>query len=507
MTGMSSPRTVIQNWAKSQLEIVNDFLSTISEQERAACWENMVNEAKLMEQEGIKNFLNMKSAMLEANISYSNTLRIRVYALGTEGEVMSNNVAESVADYYRLNRLNVTIFKSLMYALSNKISNENHAVGVSRDDLYAYFSVQNYGQYVTLLEVMSTIEVEVESLRTHLAQWDNLVTRLTSQEVAHRKQNEGDKGLAAKINSNREKPVDATAIEEQIQKWQVEIQNMLVARTWGWEVEAPNPGEDTTVPAGVERGSDGSVESYESDHDDCQCTCSDCRYHDCDCDDCDNQNDDPQHCGYDDCQSCSSYEFRTTGGIPRALHPGLRKLLEQISDTEKNETAGTHIHVYARDLEAYQIGVVLGGYALTQRVWDVLAGRDVENDSRCRQYADLIPGEYVSYALRRKALYHIGKFNAVNTHHVTTDRGTLEFRQMNCNFDFNRITFMGWMVRGLVEVAKRGATITEFFNIVDIEGFIKLYAKYGFTTFNETDVVDDPIGSRYNQSRNRVITA
>jgi hypothetical protein len=66
---------------------------------------------------------------------------------------------------------------------------------------------------------------------------------------------------------------------------------------------------------------------------------------------------------------------------------------------------------------------------------------------------------------------------------------------------------MAWMVRGLVEVAKRGATITEFFNIKDIEGFIKLYAKYGFTTFNETDAIEDPMGSRYNQSRNRIAVA
>ena len=63
------------------------------------------------------------------------------------------------------------------------------------------------------------------------------------------------------------------------------------------------------------------------------------------------------------------------------------------------------------------------------------------------------------------------------------------------------------MVRGLVEVAKRGAKITEFFNITDIEGFIKLYAKYGFTTFEETKEIDDPMGSRYNQSRNRIAIA
>jgi hypothetical protein len=285
---------------------------------------------------------------------------------------------------------------------------------------------------------------------------------------------------------------------------------MLVARTWGWEVEAPNPG-DPTVPAGVDAGSDGSVVSYEADPDysDCECGCRDCNYHECNCEDCENYNDDPDHCGDYDCASSTevSVEYRTTGGIPRAQHPGLKKLLNQISDTEKNETAGTHIHVYARDLSAEQIGVVLGGYAITQRIWDVLSGRDVNSDARCRQYADVLPAKRISWILRNKKLEHVGKFTAVNTMHVTTDRGTIEFRQMNCNFDYNRITFMGWMVRGLVEVAKRGAKINEFFKIKDVEGFIKLYAKYGYTLKSETTEVDDPMGSRYNQSRNKVEVA
>jgi hypothetical protein len=382
-----------------------------------------------------------------------------------------------------------------------------HSITTGQDDTYAQYGVDNYDSYSKLLATIVNLEVPSDTLRNSLAYWNNVVRTIRTYEARQQKQNMGDSGLSEKINKNREKKVDIEAIENQIQVWQTQINNMLVARTWGWEVEAPNPGENVTVPAGVERGSDGSVESYEENHDDCECGCNECSYHDCDCDDCENRNDDPQHCGYDDCSSCCSYEFRTTGGIPRALHPGLKKLLAQINDTEKNDSAGTHIHVYAKDLEAVQIGVVLGAYALTQRVWDVLAGRDVDNDNRCKQYADLVPGVAVSHTLRHKALYIVGKFNAVNTLHVTSERGTLEFRQMNCNFDYDRITFFAWMVRGLVEVAKRGARITEFFNITDIEGFIKLYAKYGFTTFEETKDIDDPMGSRYNQSRNRIAIA
>jgi hypothetical protein len=506
MTAMSQ-RTIIQDWAKKQLEIVQEFLSDIDVSEQGTPWMTMTEELKLMNTEEITSFLGMDSPMFDASMTYSNSIRIRLFALGSEGERMSEFVDTRIAPYYRKNRLNVVIYKGLMNQLFRQISHTQSDIGMSRDDLYTYITVSNYQQYLKALTQMSNIEITTEGLREALSSWDVTTSRIASNEEAQIRANKGDSGLAAKINANRDKKVDVAEVEEQIQKWQVEIQNMLVARTWGWEVEAPNPGSDVVVPAGVEQGSDGSVESYESDHEDCECSCSDCTYHECSCDNCDSYNDDPQHCGYDDCVSCSSYEYRTTGGIPRALHPGLSKLLEQIKDTEKNVSAGTHVHVYARDLEAYQIGIVLGAYALTQRVWDVIAGRDVENDGRCRQYSDLVPGESVSHTLRRKVLYHVGKFNAVNTQHVTTERGTLEFRQMNCNFDFNRITFFAWMVRGLVEVAKRGATITEFFNITDIEGFIKLYAKYGFTTFKETEVVDDPMGSRYNQSRNRIVTA
>jgi hypothetical protein len=57
------------------------------------------------------------------------------------------------------------------------------------------------------------------------------------------------------------------------------------------------------------------------------------------------------------------------------------------------------------------------------------------------------------------------------------------------------------MVRVLVEVAKRGAKLNEFMHITDINGLIKVYAKYGFKYESETESIDNPQGSRYNQSR------
>jgi hypothetical protein len=506
MTTMSL-RQLMSEWASKEMQRVSAIIEQFVEQEALnGVWLQEMSDQR--SNDNIRTFYQLPDTdALEINVIYGNSLRFRVWALDTEGNLLTANRGQNVAEYYTLNRVNAMIHRAVTVSLINEIDRHSANIGTGQDDTYAQFSVANYYQYQELLALIINLEVESNTLRDALAYWNNTVANIKKYEDRQAKEQAGDRGLSDKINKNRNKKVDAEAIENQIQMWQGQVENMLVARTWGWEVEAPNPGEDVVVPPGVERGSDGSVESYDSDHSDCECGCSDCRYHDCDCDDCDNRNDDPQHCGYDDCASCASYEYRTTGGIPRAQHPGLKKLLAQIDETEKNETAGTHIHVYAKDLEAVQIGVVLGAYALTQRVWDVISGRDVENDNRCKQYADLVPGVAVSHTLRHKTLYSVGKFTAVNTLHVTSDRGTIEFRQMNCNFDYDRITFFAWMVRGLVEVAKRGAAITEFFNIVDVEGFIKLYAKYGFTTFKETEIVDDPVGSRYNQSRNRIAIA
>jgi hypothetical protein len=263
MTAMSQ-RTIIQDWAKKHLELVQETLSTLQESEYGTPWITMTEEMKLMNTDEIRSFLGMDSLVFEANITYGNAIRIRMSAIGSEGERMSEYVNEQFAPYYKKNRLNATIFKGLMNQVMYQISETGADVGMSRDDLYAYITVNNYSQYIKALTQLSDIRITTEGLRQALQNWDDLTSRIEANEEAQLKQNKGDSGLAAKINSNRNKEVDKEAIEEQIQKWQVEIQNMLVARTWGWEVEAPNPGEDTVVPAGVEKGSDGSVESFEA---------------------------------------------------------------------------------------------------------------------------------------------------------------------------------------------------------------------------------------------------
>lgn len=411
------------------------------------------------------------------------------------------NTVEEAYKMLANNRLTFILHNALLRTVKDQFAE----LGFSLDTNMSYFafSVSEISVFKTLLKIIA----ESEYHPVYIAEAAQNYTR-TFAEYGDRMRQRGlqvsesktTRGISTIINKKMEATVDKEAVEAQIKEAEKKLQNGLVGRTWGWEVEAPNPGDFTSIP-GVEAGSDGSVESYESDKENCECGCRDCTYHSCDCDNCDDYNEDPDHCGYDDCVSCQSYEFRTVGGVNRVLHPGLKNLLGQISETEKNETAGTHIHVYARDLDAFQIGIVLGGYALTQKVWDVISGRNAEDDQRCRTYANLIPADNVSQTLRTKKLHSVGKFNAVNTLHVGTDRGTLEFRQMDCNFDFNRISLMAFMVRGLVEVAKRGAKLNEFIHIEDLNGLIKLYAEYGFTFDSETETIDNPHGSRYNQSR------
>ena len=427
-------------------------------------------------------------------------------------EKMTELTFAEIAVEIRENRLDTISYLAWKKAVERKFmelsENPNITFGYTLlSNAWSETAVHLFGidQVKTALEVIIDTKPSVEDIQSALREYNSYLEAYTERKVVE------DNGLSAKIKEQRQKKIDTEAIESQIQEYQTQVSNMLVARTWGWEVEAPYPGDDYTVPAGVEAGSDGSVVSYEADDDysECECGCRDCTYHECDCDDCNNYNDDPQHCGDYDCRGSGevSVEFRTTGGINRAQHPGLRKLLDQIHNTEKNETAGTHIHVYAKDLSAEQIAVVLGAYAINSRIWDVIAGRNEDDDEKCRQYAGPIPADRIAGTLRYNKLYHVGKFTAVNTHHVTTDRGTLEFRQMNCNFDYNRITFMAWMARGLVETAKRGVKIHEFFAVKDIHDLIEVYAKYDYTLTSETHEIDDPVGSRYNQSRNRINVA
>jgi len=284
-------------------------------------------------------------------------------------------------------------------------------------------------------------------------------------------------------------------IQEAIKK--LDGVNGLTARTWGFEIEVPDAcGVDPIYNSGIEKGEDGSLRSYNSDN--CECDCSSCVYHDCNCDHCEDQNDSPDHdCGYSECSQADMAEFRTTGAIQRLKHSGMYDLLKKLNDNdaEMNDTAGTHIHVWAQDLTTNQVGQVMAIYKYTESIMSVIAGRFNVN------YAGEVKASDVAMALSRKnPQLRPVKPVAVNVSHLlNSSRGTIEFRQMDCNLNADRITFWAWLVRGLVEVVKRGATLREFMKVKDLDDMIKVYEVWNYTIQNENpgDIIP---GSRVDQN-------
>lgn len=259
-------------------------------------------------------------------------------------------------------------------------------------------------------------------------------------------------------------------------------ENGLAARTWGFEIEVPDAKGVEPENQTIEKGEDGSIRSYEND--DCDCDCRSCSYHECNCDNCEDYNDSPDHdCGYSECQSADMAEFRSIGGIQKVRHAVMAKLLEDLNevDAEMNDTAGTHIHVYARDLTTNQVGQVIAIYKLYENLFGNICGR------KNVQYAGDVQYDHISMALRnKKPMLKAHKALAVNVMHLADrGRGTIEFRGMDCNLNNDRIITWAWLVRGLVTVAQRGATWNMFKDKGSLKGLLEVFAKFNVTPENE----------------------
>lgn len=270
-----------------------------------------------------------------------------------------------------------------------------------------------------------------------------------------------------------------------------QLKNGLSSRTWGFEIEVPDA-KGIEAPTGVEKGEDGSLRSDNTE--DCECDCNDCNYHECNCDNCDYRNTDPDHCNDSYCASnVDMAEYRTTGGIQRVKHAGMLKLCKELldADAEMNDSAGTHIHVYGQDLTTNQVGQVLASYSWLENIISEVARRKDVN------YAKSIPTSNIGKALRKKNPVLVPvKSQAVNVTWLTNgQRGTIEFRQMNCNLQGDRITFWAWLCRGFVETAKRGAKFSDFKHVTNMQGIVDVLAKYNFTLESENPDIVIP-GSR-----------
>ena len=362
-------------------------------------------------------------------------------------------------------------------------------------------SMDNTGQmtgysYYKFLFALMSVQIEKQDLIKGRQDANRIVNSYKDTVRRYEPATNKDTGIAKLF---KEAPaVSGTLINSQLRKAIKDLEgvNGLTARTWGFEIEVPDAcGVEPVYNSGIEKGEDGSLRSYNSNN--CDCDCSSCVYHECNCDHCEDGNDSPEHdCGYSECSQADMAEFRTTGAIQRLKHSGMYDLLKKLNnaDAEMNDTAGTHIHVWAQDLTTNQVGQVMAIYKYTESIMSVIAGRFNVN------YAGEMQSGDIALALSRKnpQLKAI-KPRAVNVTHLLGGRGTLEFRQMDCNLNADRITFWAWLVRGLVEVVKRGATLREFMKVKDLDDIIKVYAVWNFELTNENPGEVIP-GSRVDQN-------
>jgi hypothetical protein len=406
--------------------------------------------------------------------------------------------AKTAIEWLKRNRLDYIVWSAFVYEIKNMLDTPSgnlhefpmattsncEAINVERwryailSNHYSTFKNNLRGCGIwKALEALSSAKIHQHSYTQAIRSYTEKMSKL-SQFVTNNKMT----GLHAIFEGRPTIEHDEkAAVREAAIKLFDEIQNSLSCRTWGFEIEVPDA-KGVEAPYGVEKGTDGSLRS--DSNSDCECDCNDCAYHECNCDNCEYGSDDPDHCGNDECSGADMAEYRSTGGIQRVLHAGMIKLCDDLvaEDAEINSSAGTHIHVYAQDLTTNQVGQVLAIYHwLYNIVFTPIAGR-LDN-----QYAMPLRVEDISNALRKSnPVLRPQKPLVVNVSNlINSSRGTIEFRQQNCNLNSKRISVWAWLVRGLVEIAKRGATFGDFKKCESLDDVIKVYAKYNFTVKSE----------------------
>jgi len=400
----------------------------------------------------------------------------------------TDNIVELV-DYLKNNRIMATVWFATMRAAADKIGNiynvnvRNGNIIFSQDEtpMTSGNELLENVNFYHMLKQLSNIEITRDNLIRGISTYNDWLSSYTRQLQNSTTPETKSVGIE-KVFEEAPKPESELILAQLDKAIKLLPSNGLTARTWGFEIEVPDAkGVTPRSGSGIEKGEDGSLRSYES-NDECECGCSDCTYHVCDCDNCDSYNEDVNHCGDSDCETADMAEFRTVGGIQRVHHNGMYKLCKDLNDesAEMNDTAGTHIHVYAQDLTTHQVGQVMAIYKYIEGIVTPVAGRYNVN------YAGKVRTDHVAAALKRNnpKLNNL-KQTAVNVMHLLGGRGTIEFRQMDCNLNANKITFWAWLVRGLVETAKRGASLKDFKKVQDLNDVIDVLGKFEFFIQNE----------------------
>ena len=328
---------------------------------------------------------------------------------------------------------------------------------------------------------LATLKITENGYKSGLKIYQDKVARLTNATIV-----KGENGISKMFMLRPASESTSSSLKYAVRSEALalfdKMQNGLSARTWGFEIEVPDC-KGVKAPNGIEKGDDGSLRSENSEN--CECECDNCNYHECNCENCEYGSSDPEHCGDDYCASgVESAEYRSIGGIQRVLHGGMLALCDELTDedAEMNDSAGTHIHVYAQDLTTNQVGQVMATYHwLYKTVFTPIAGR-VNN-----QYASELKVTDIANALRkRNPVLRAWKPVVVNVSQLLNGRGTIEFRQQDCNLDGKLITVWAWLVRGLVEVAKRGAKFGDFKNASTLADVVNVFAKFDYNLNSES---------------------
>lgn len=394
--------------------------------------------------------------------------------------------------YYRNNRLDTIVKIAYIHAIDAATRADN-----SEANVYACTTVDipnlkisvNLDGYITgasytempvakhagklLLEMMTTTKITKENIDYARDRYARQIREYDNEE----RQRVGQ-GIEQLMKTRPVQHEDT--IKQQFEVLESQITNNLVARTWGYEIEIPDA-KGVEAPEGVQKGEDGSLRSY-TGADECECDCDDCLYHECDCDFCETGSDSPDHCGNSTCNDCDSAEYRTIGGVQRMQHGSMFKLCKDLAEVEAelNDSAGTHIHVYAQDLTTRQVGHVMAAYTWLDSILRPIAGRKNVN------YAREVSVRVIGAALRKNnPILSQDKPVEVNCLHLFNDRGTIEFRQMDCNANATRITAWAWLVRGFVTAAKRGATLTDYTKCTDLNDVIAVLKRFNVEPNNE----------------------
>jgi predicted DNA-binding protein YlxM (UPF0122 family) len=435
----------------------------------------------------------IKDSMMNAiNGGGDNPVYLTSYGRSLILSLVGNDIsAKEIAEHVKTNRLDSILKWAYLEAVNDATRNQDNseAYGCVSVDMNSMTVTINIDGYITghpksdkpisqhptviILDIMYRAQITKENVAAarmrHVRQMAVFDTELKAQEGV---------GIAGVLAHRPQ--ADKEIIKAQFAELEDKITNNLVARTWGFEIEIPDA-KGVEAPAGVQKGDDGSLRSYNGS-DDCECDCGDCSYHDCDCDWCDNRNTDPDHCGSESCADCDSAEYRTTGGVQRMQHAGMFKLCKELDEegAELNDSAGTHIHVYAQDLTTRQVGQVLAAYTFLDHIIRPIAGRKNVN------YAMEVPIKYIARALRKtEPQLSLDKPREVNTMHLFNGRGTIEFRQMDCNANAKRITAWAWLVRGFVTAAKRGATMSDYRKCKDLNDVVAVFKRFKIEPNNE----------------------